>query len=823
MIATALIGPLLVRAYADPIDGTVYIDRNSNGHRDPGEAGVPGAVVGTGLVETTADDRGRFHINAAAGSPVWVRTFDGFARGPIWGAAARGLELGLTEAPVETGDVRIVLAADTHVGREPDDEMRLVAALGEVMADRPRAVVLAGDVTQGGTDEEFDQLERAVKAAGAPVVLVPGNHDLWEGDTTWLRRYGPDVYSLDLGAVHLVVLDSMRPAEDLIRFVAADLTTVSDDATVVVCTHGPPERELSEALAGEHVDLVLAGHWHLNRTIHRDAYLELDTEPLIMGGMGPVPAGFRVITILDGRISVEHRTVTTAPVLAIARPLPSQCVSSMTPFDVLVAAAPATSLEATIDGTPMSLVPAGGWIWRGRAPAIAKGKHEIRISGMGAGVTGTITVCEAAAPRANERGWPQLGGGPSRSGIAAQLPTDLAPRWVSAVGGHLLGGVPVVGKGTVYVAALDLATDSTSAVVALDLEDGHERWRYVTGAGARNGLAVADDVVIASVVDGEVFGLDAETGELRWRVDLGVGVLPEHSMTLGAPLVIGDRVLVGNQRRFTALDVRSGAIVWERDLVPHSDGSGSYVSPSLIAGRVIAMPKPWIAGYMDLDPATGDNTWTNLTTCSNSASAAPVAYGQHAIVIAGSTQICDIDPMTGDAFVVATLDGAGFDWGYAVSGTPAISGDMLYVATHYGAVYAVNLANREVVWRRAIGLQSPIAGVHYHDGDDPVMGSPIVAGDVVWVGAADGRVLGLATSDGRVVKEISIGVPILSGLAPAGDLLIVAGYDGEVRAYGPVARSATDARHWTALLVAGFGIAVIVLVTLHRRRARATP
>lgn len=829
--AGTMICGLRAPASGEPVHGVVFADLDGDGALDPGEPGVPGAVVGAELVEVITDDRGRFDLDAPFGAPVWVRTFDGFALGPVWQPAQSRVELALAPAPVVAGPVRFVAAADTHIGRTPEDGDVLAAALAQAMAvDGVRLVMIAGDLTQGGTEDQFDALDAAADAAGASLLRVAGNHDLTEDGAIWRDRYGPDVYSVDVGNVHFLVLDGLRPAADLVAFVTADLATVSPDATVVVCTHGPPERDLAEPLAGLHVDLVLAGHWHLNRTIHRDRYLELDTEPLIMGGMGPVAAGFRVITIDDGgAIAVDHHTVTAQPVLAVASPRDGMCVAPRAPFEVVVAAAPAGAVTAAIGDTIVPLAPAGGWLWRGRLPAPSAGTHAIRITADARTLDATITVCDRAPSPARPGEWTQLGGDPARTGVAPGLPADLALQWVTPVGGSLLAGCPVIGHDTVFVAALDLATDDASAIVALDLADGHQRWRVPTGSGARNGLAVAGDVVIASLVDGRVLGLDADTGAERWQVDLGAGVLPEQSMTLGAPLVIGARALVGNQRRFAAIDTRTGTIVWERDLVPHSDGAGSYVPPALVAGRVIALPKPWIQGFMDLDPDTGDNTWTNLTTCASSASAAPVAHGDKAIVIAGSTEICELDPATGDAFLVTTLDATGFDWGYAVSGTPAIDGDMLYVATHYGGIYAVDLADSAVRWHVQLPATSPVLGIHYRASGDPVMGSPVVAGDLVWVGTADGRIVGLAKLDGQIAVELPVGAPILSGLAPAGDWLIAAGYDGGVRAFAPSGHSRPPGRVAVtavavlggALVALGVALGVARRAALRRQRAVA--
>ena len=93
----------------------------------------------------------------------------------------------------------LLFVGDIHLGRRPTGLSEALAELGleahalspaaawaatvdRALADRPAAVVLAGDVVEGERDrfEAFAHLERGVArltAAGVPVVGVAGNHD----------------------------------------------------------------------------------------------------------------------------------------------------------------------------------------------------------------------------------------------------------------------------------------------------------------------------------------------------------------------------------------------------------------------------------------------------------------------------------------------------------------------------------------------------------------------------------------------------------------------------------------------------------------------
>jgi 3',5'-cyclic AMP phosphodiesterase CpdA len=79
-------------------------------------------------------------------------------------------------------------------------------------------VLLSGDLADHATDEEYEQLRELVAPLGAPLYVLPGNHD----DRRALHRnFGvpggdgePVRYSVVLGPLRLVVLDTTRPGED---------------------------------------------------------------------------------------------------------------------------------------------------------------------------------------------------------------------------------------------------------------------------------------------------------------------------------------------------------------------------------------------------------------------------------------------------------------------------------------------------------------------------------------------------------------------------------------------------------------------------------
>jgi outer membrane protein assembly factor BamB len=827
------------------VDVQVYVDRNANGVRDPEEPPVPGAVVGAGTTEAVADAGGRAQVQVPVGEAVWARAFDGYAVPGPWALPpvdGGAVELGLRPLAPPRGPWRFVVAADSHTqrpGQPVGHEIDLEHAMEQATAgeDPPRFAIICGDMTQDSDLGEADMILRVFGVSPAALVPVMGNHDFYDDGVNWRARFGPDLYSFEVGGVHVMVLDSNRPVHELLAFARADLATVGPDQRVIAATHGPPELELAEVLDALGVELVLAGHWHVNRTLHRGRLVELDTEPWVMGGIDQSPGGYRVIEVTPpeapvgmgidrASLDAQHYTTTELPLLQLVGPAPGQCVPPDAPVPIIAAAAGGPDLapvRASVDGgAPITLAPRGGWDWVGDGPAVGAGPHQVTLR---AGRSKRDYDFDACAPRfapsrARSTDWPQLGGGPGRTGAAAAPLSDrLAPRWVRAVGGQLGAGSPIVAGGLVLVAPLDLADDRRSAVVALDLATGDERWRFAPGAAVRNALAADVDagVVIAVASDGVVWGLELATGAVRWRVDLGERVWPEERGAWGAPLVAGGRVFAGNQRRFAAIDVGTGRIAWEIDPVPDADGSGSYSSPTLVGDTVVMIPNR-VQGVQGWDAATGAPRWATIDTCSVSAAAAPVADGGRAHLISGAGLRCTVDVATGDTGAWGPLDREGFEWAYEIAATPALGHGTLLELTQFGEAFAFDVATEELRWARAIGKVAPVHAAHYRAGMASLAASPVIAGDAAWIGTADGDVVEVDLATGRDRARLRVGAPVLSGLAVAGDSLVVASYDGTVRVFSP---ARPPGRTWP-LAVDVVAVAAVYggLALLARRRSR---
>lgn len=230
----------------DTVTGTVFHDRNRNSVRDRGERGIRGVMVSNGHDVVKTDHRGNYELPAASRElenfTVFITRPDGWdlpvdehnlpqffyhhqpeGSPPLrfGGLPATGAQPQAINFPMVRGErkrsFKIAVSGDTQsysnseVGYVRDSLANELAARNDL-----EFVIIEGDVI-GDDLGLYPRFKRIMSAAGVPVHVVPGNHDLdFDAPTdessldTFKREWGPAYYSFDMGEVHFVVLDNMR-------------------------------------------------------------------------------------------------------------------------------------------------------------------------------------------------------------------------------------------------------------------------------------------------------------------------------------------------------------------------------------------------------------------------------------------------------------------------------------------------------------------------------------------------------------------------------------------------------------------------------------
>jgi 3',5'-cyclic AMP phosphodiesterase CpdA len=193
----------------------------------------------------------------------------------------------------------IAQLSDPHIGAgwiDPDPATLLSAAVAAVARLGPNVVIVSGDLVENARDAEYEGVREALEPLDVPVHVLPGNHD----DRDALHRHfgvpgeggEPVQYSVDLGPLRLVVLDSTVPGHEhgeldreRLEWLERELAAAPERPTLIAMHHPPlvtgapaidaialrdeGRRALGDVLARHpQVRKVVAGHVH--RTVEAE-------------------------------------------------------------------------------------------------------------------------------------------------------------------------------------------------------------------------------------------------------------------------------------------------------------------------------------------------------------------------------------------------------------------------------------------------------------------------------------------------------------------------------------------------------------------------
>ena len=327
-------------------------------------------------------------------------------------------------------------------------------------------------------------------------------------------------------------------------------------------------------------------------------------------------------------------------------------------------------------------------------------------------------------------------------------------RWAFDAGNPIPSS-PAVGGGAVYFGTRD------GQLYAVDAATGTQRWKLTTGPlmpwpwGHESGdiymssPAFAGGIVFLGAGDGRVYAVDAATGKERWHAQTGGRVR-------ASPAVDASRVYVGSaDGRVYAFDRATGATRWKFETEGVKLESGKFgfdrrtvqSSPAVSNGTVyVGARDGWIYA---IDAATGTEKWRFDHKVSWINTSPAVADG---VVYAGSSDaqfVQAIDAATGKELWRTTT---GVTWS-----SPSVAGDMIYAGDGAGRLNALDRKTGKLLWSFRTGSTA--------------YSTPTPSGDLVFIGSTDGGVYAVRVSatpvqravffDSAYIKSASVPDPVL--------------------------------------------------------------
>lgn len=297
----------------------VFLDANGDGREDPGEPGLPWAVVTYDFADYATGANGTVNLPVDPAFPgvLSLRIPDDYRSTGKWYTRALGAgphSFGLTGMPdrEERDSPSILQLSDTHLGRNgsPEDEALLLEKFLQQLAPgtSPRDLIaFTGDITHTGDQRQFAALASAVDNLNNPTVFVMGNHDWGKGPDVgriYEMMVAPAYYTrewegrLVISLPHLQLEKKQRAwLDQLLR---------DSPKEVILLLHYFPKREQLEQLDLSKVVAVVSGHWHGDLVTKEGNLAMINSPASLIGGWDFSPASARRIVFDESSVADTH-------------------------------------------------------------------------------------------------------------------------------------------------------------------------------------------------------------------------------------------------------------------------------------------------------------------------------------------------------------------------------------------------------------------------------------------------------------------------------------------------------------------------------------
>jgi outer membrane protein assembly factor BamB/predicted phosphodiesterase len=549
--------------------------------------------------------------------------------------------------------------ADTHIGGATgQSDLELTAADINALPEID-FVILAGDVTEFGSDEELALAKKILDRLEKPWHVIPGNHDSkWSesGCNSFARIFREECFSFTKNGFRFIGTASgpnMRMAPGLIPrehllFLESALKTAGN-LPIIFINHYPLNDELAnygnviDLLKTRNIQASLLGHGHANNR------WDFEGIPGVMGRSNlrseKGPGGYTIVTVDSLQLTFAERTPggpTLDPWCTI--PVGNHHFDQ----DTTRWGRPDYSLNKRYQNA--------GTVWKFTGSSdIGTGIAAMGEQALYANTKGEIVALDARNGRIN---------------------------WKFPTNGKIYA-TPAISGGNVICASTD------SIIYCLDLKNGSLKWRFKTGKSIVASPLVRDNRVYIGSSEGLFRCLNLISGCLIWQY-AGVNNFVETR-----PLFYQKTIYFGSWgNTFYALDAATGKLVWKREKYANRMLSPAAVQPVAAHGKIfIVAPDRRMTA---LDAATGAEIWDSGNySCRES-----IGISEDSALVYVKTMkegnFCAFRSDTTAQYLAwQTITGAG----YEIAPTPIVEHEgVIFMPTTAGIVYAVDKRTHRIAW-----------------------------------------------------------------------------------------------------------------------------
>ena len=562
---------------------------------------------------------------------------------------------------------KFAFISDTHIGNQTAEE-DLNRTISSINDDSSLAfVVITGDITEFGSDEELLWAKRLFDKLNKPWYIIPGNHDSnWSesGSNSFKEIFGAETFQfiynnyLFIGTAsgpNMRMSPGQVPREQIVWLDSSLKSPTNKDIPIVYLNHYPQDSSLNnwyeviDRLKTRNVQLILCGHGHANRKLNFEGI------PAVMGrsnlrARNPV-GGYNVVTIQDGVATFDERNPLTneqrrwTEVKLIRRDFASDTTRYFRPSFSINSLYPNVKLA---------------WQYRDN--------NDI---GSGTSLAGNLIFAS------------------NTGGLVYALnKKNGKKRWQFKTGGKIYS-TPAVSDNRVVVASTD------NNIYCFSLRTGNAMWKFETLRPIVANPIIRNQTIYIGSSDGHFRAIDLATGKLKWEFD------SVNNFVVTRPLFYGDKIIFGSWgTELYALNANSGKLVWR-----WNNGSANRMFSPAACYPVATKNKIFIVApdrYMTaLDAENGNVIWRKQDTVNrvresmglSSDSSLVYAKTMDGFVIGVST--------TASEMQIAWRSATGL--GYELAPTAIVENQSLvFIPSDKGIVTAVNRINGEVLWKHKI-------------------------------------------------------------------------------------------------------------------------
>ncbi|ADY52416.1 metallophosphoesterase [Pseudopedobacter saltans DSM 12145] len=556
--------------------------------------------------------------------------------------------------------IKFALVTDTHIGNATG-----AADLENTVNDINKSkeiefVILSGDVTEFGSDEELNIAKTILDKLNKPWYVVPGNHDSnWSesGANTFNTVFGRSTFEFEHKGVVFLGTGSgpnMRmgpgqiPREDIVWLEKA--LGRAGNRPIVYVNHYPQDSSLNnwysalDLLKKKNIQFMLCGHGHINKLYNSEGIANVMCRSNLRAkdSIG----GYNIITISNGVASFQEKR----PLMPLNDAWLTLKLSEYK-SDSIVYKRP--SYDVNKKQTKVKQV----WEYQDDSDL-----------GTGISLYGTYAIT------ANTKG--EVYALDIRKGKRI---------WTFKSNGKIYS-TPAVASGIVVVGSSD------HFIYGLSAENGKQLWKIKANKAVLGSPVIFQNVAYIGSSDNIFRAIDILNGKLVWEYK------DVEGFVVTKPLVYQNKVFFGSWGRyFYALNLKTGKEIWK-----WNNGSSNRMFSPAACYPVAAYGKVFIAApdryFTAFDANTGEVLW-RVTNPHNRV--------RESIGISGDSSTVYAKTMDGKVIGASTRESeynenwkSSLSLPYEISPTAIVEDSgLIFVPSQSGLVSALDRKSGDVVWQ----------------------------------------------------------------------------------------------------------------------------